>query len=97
VYDARVPRGTPPVAAVPCEGSVCEGPPNVPSPLTAPASATFSGLGNPAAEPAATPPSVKKTATKTVKCKQGYAKRKDKCVKAKVKRKKAKKSTRGSK
>ena len=61
VYDARIPHpgDNPPEAAVPCEGSVCQGPPNVPSPLTPPASATFSGLGNPAPEPA-------ETQTKTV-------------------------------
>ncbi len=86
VYDARVPhRGdNPPPAAVPCEGAVCQGPPNVPSPLTPPASATFSGLGNPASAPAATP--VKPKATpKATKCKRGYVKRKSKCVKTKTK------------
>jgi hypothetical protein len=48
VYDARIPHqgDNPPPAAVPCEGSVCQGPPRVPVPLSAPASATFSGLGN---------------------------------------------------
>jgi len=83
VYDARVPHpgDNPPAAAVPCEGSVCQGPPNVPSPLTPPASATFSGLGNPAPEPAATPPPPKKTTTKTVKCKKGFVKKKSKCIK----------------
>jgi hypothetical protein len=88
VYDARVPRpgDNPPPAAVPCEGAVCQGPPNVPSPLTPPASATFSGLGNPAPEPAATPAPAKKTTTKTIKCKRGFVKQKDKCVKARKKR-----------
>lgn len=48
VYDARIPHpgDNPPPAAVPCEGSVCQGPPRVPAPLGAPASATFAGLGN---------------------------------------------------
>jgi hypothetical protein len=61
VYDARVPHpgDNPPPAAVPCEGSVCQGPPNVPSPLTPPASATFSGLGNPAPEPEQVKPKAK--------------------------------------
>jgi len=84
VYDARVPHpgDNPPPAAVPCEGSVCQGPPNVPSPLTPPASATFSGLGNPAPEVAATTTVTKKTMTKTVKCKKGLVKNsKGKCVK----------------
>jgi hypothetical protein len=93
VYDARIPHaGEPfPPAAVPCEGSVCQGPPNVPSPLTPPASATFNGLGNPTEE--VTPPPAKKVTTKTVKCKKTQVKRKGKCVR----RKQAKKSTRGSK
>ena len=48
VYDARIPRpgDNPPPAAVPCQGDVCQGPPSVPSLLGAPASATFTGLGN---------------------------------------------------
>ena len=71
-------------AAVPCEGSVCQGPPNVPSPLTPPASATFSGLGNPTPE-VTPPPPPKKTTTKTVKCKKGLRKKKSKCVKGKNK------------
>jgi hypothetical protein len=54
VYDARVPQpgDNSPASAVPCEGSVCQGPPRVQSPLAAPASATFSGLGNSTPEPA---------------------------------------------
>jgi hypothetical protein len=82
VYDARVPQETPTPAAVPCEGSVCQGPPNVPSPLTPPASATFSGLGNPTPEVTPPPPPAK-TTTKTVKCKKGFTKKKNKCVKNK--------------
>jgi hypothetical protein len=95
VYDARIPHeGEPfPPAAVPCEGSVCQGPPNVPAPLTPPASATFSGLGNPT--PEVTPPPAKKVTTKTVKCKKGFVKKNKKCVK-KAKPNKAKKSNRGS-
>jgi hypothetical protein len=84
VYDVRVPHpgDNPPPAAVPCEGSVCQGPPNVPSPLTPPASATFSGLGNPAAsEPEALPAAKPKPKAKATKCRQGYAKKKSKCVK----------------
>ena len=93
VYDARIPQpgDNPPSAAVPCEGSVCQGPPSVPSPLGAPASATFSGLGNIAPEQTATPPAAKTTTPKTVKCKKGYVKKKNKCVK----RPKVKKSTHG--
>jgi len=92
VYDARVPRAgdTLPPTAVPCEGSVCQGPANVPSPLTPPASATFSGLGNPV--PEVTPPP-SKAARKAVKCKKGFVKKKNKCVK----RPKAAKSAKGRK
>jgi hypothetical protein len=81
VYDARVPHApeNPPATAVPCEGSVCQGPPNVPSPLTPPASATFTGLDNP--EPAATPVVVKKVTKKTARCKKGFVKnRKGRCI-----------------
>jgi hypothetical protein len=91
VYDARVPHpgDSPPPAAVACEGSVCQGPPNVPSPLTVPASATFAGLGNAAPEPAPTPAARKKTATKTVKCRNGFRRdeKRNKCVKTKPKKK----------
>ncbi len=88
VYDARVPHeGEPlPPAAVPCEGAVCQGPPNVPSPLTPPASATFSGLGNPTPE---TIPLSTKTTTKTVKCIKGKKLSHEKCVKVKTKKRSA--------
>lgn len=48
VYDARIPRpGDSPIPqAVPCKGSVCQGPPSVPLLLGAPSSETFSGAGN---------------------------------------------------
>jgi hypothetical protein len=64
VYDARIPRpgDSPPPTAVPCEGDVCQGPPNVPSLLGVPASATFGGAANVA--PSKAKPAVKK---KTVK------------------------------
>jgi hypothetical protein len=93
IYDARVPHpgDNPPPAAVPCEGSVCQGPPNVPSPLTSPASATFSGLGNTAPEPAATPPPPKETTTKTVRCAKGKRLNHGKCVKKSRAKKSSKK------
>jgi hypothetical protein len=93
VYDARVPHpgDSRPPAAVPCEGAACQGPPNVPSPLTSPASATFSGLGNPAPESVVTPPPPKQTATKAVKCKKHYVKKKNQCIEARSK--KAKKAS----
>lgn len=92
VYDARVPHPpeNPPATAVPCEGSVCQGPPNVPAPLNPPASATFSGLGNPTPEET-TPTTTKKTTTRTVKCKHGFVKKKNKCVKKPKRRRSSKK------
>ncbi|HEY1687518.1 MAG TPA: hypothetical protein VGF95_01505 [Solirubrobacteraceae bacterium] len=53
VYDARVPRpgDVLPPEAVPCTGSVCQGPPSVPQLLGAPSSETFNGLGNVTAKP----------------------------------------------
>ena len=90
VYDARVPRpgDSPPAGAVPCEGSVCQGPPSVPAAFSAPASATFSGLGNPPPEVVA--PVVKpKLPVKVAKCKKGFVRKKSKCVR----RAKAKKAS----
>jgi hypothetical protein len=86
VYDARVPHpgDSPPAAAVACEGSVCQGPPSVPSPFSPSGSATFSGLGSPASVPVVKP----KAPPKAVKCRRGYVKKKkNRCVrKAKAKR-----------
>jgi hypothetical protein len=96
VYDARVPHpGDNPATAVPCEGSVCQGPPNVPSPLTPPASATFSGLGNLAPEPAAKPAVKPRPKSKPAKCRNGFRRdeKKNKCVKNKAKKVKAKKAS----
>jgi hypothetical protein len=93
VYDARIPQpgDSPPVSAVPCQGDVCQGPPSVASLLGAPASATYSGLGNAApSKVAAKPKPKRKVATK---CAKGKKRSRGKCVKAKAKRKKAKKAT----
>jgi hypothetical protein len=70
IYDARIGGGFP-VSSVPaagCSGDTCQGPPNVPSLLGAPASATFSGLGNPT-------PSVLKSAVKNKPIKKHKPKR----------------------
>lgn len=95
VYDARVPRpgDNPPPAAVPCEGAVCEGPPRVQVPLGAPASETFSGLGNVPPEPVASLTVKPKAKSKATACKKGYVREKTKCVK----QHKAKKSAKGRK
>ncbi len=95
VYDARIPQqgDNQPPAAVPCEGSVCQGPPSVPSLLAAPASATFSGLGNPAPEPEAMPAVTLKPTLKTVKCAKGKKLKRGKCVKVKSKKGQTKKAS----
>lgn len=48
LYDARIPRpgDNPSRSSLPCQGDVCQGPPSVPSLLSDPPSATFSGVGN---------------------------------------------------
>jgi hypothetical protein len=64
VYDARIEGGFPaaPVQAGGCTGAACQGPPSVPALLAPPASATFSGLGNPA--PPSANPTVKRAVVK---------------------------------
>ncbi len=95
VYDARVPHegDNPPPAAVPCQGAVCQGPPHVESPLAPPARATLPDSDNLVPEPTSVPPA-KKTTTKIVKCKKGFTKKNNKCVKNK-KSKRAKKAGHG--
>jgi Tol biopolymer transport system component len=93
VYDARVGGGFPVTVSSPsCDnGDSCKSPP-APQPALfgAPGSATFSGPGNIA--PVTVTPAVK-TKTKAVKCKKGYEKKKNKCVKKATPKKKAKKSS----
>lgn len=92
IYDARVPQpgDTPPPAASPCGGSSCQGAANTGPSVVSLASASFSGAGN--LVPEVAPASVG-SAPKAVKCKKGYVKKKNKCVKSK---KKAKKASRAS-
>jgi hypothetical protein len=88
VYDARIPRpgDSPPPAAVPCQGDVCQGPPSVPSLLGAPASATFTGLGNVTSSP-----------VQTITVKSGLKSKKKKREKRKKKGKAKRKVVRASK
>jgi hypothetical protein len=94
VYDARVGGGFPiTVSPPPCDnGDACK-PPPAPQPgiFGAPGSATFSGPGN--IEPAAVVKPAVKAKAKSTKCKKGYVRKKGKCVKRKVSKKKAKKSS----
>ena len=85
VWDARVNGGFPlAVPAQPCgNGDSCK-PPPAPQPGTfgPGGSATFSGPGNVSPPP----PAAKPKPTKTVKCKRGFVKKKNKCVKKPKKR-----------
>jgi hypothetical protein len=87
IYDARIPQPGEGVSAEAsqCEGEACHGPPSVPSLLSAPASATFAGLGNPTST-AVTPTTTstkadpkKKIAKRAVSCRKRTAKHK-RCV-----------------
>jgi uncharacterized protein YfiM (DUF2279 family) len=97
VYDVRAGGGFPVSAPAPVctNGDSCKGPVSPqPGVFGAPASATFSGAGNLVPEqPAVVKPKPK---SKPAKCKKGFVKKKDKCVK-KPKSKKAKKSAKGRK
>ncbi len=91
VYDARVDGGFPAgVSPPPCAtADACRVPVSpLPSVFGAPASATFSGVGNLAPGGRALNPVVKKVTKKTVKCKRGFVKNKQgKCVRKKSKKK----------
>ena len=83
IYDARVDGGFPePVSPPPCTtADACRTPVSPqPSIYGAPSSQTFSGAGNLTPPP---PTVAKKVTKKTVKCKQGFTKKKNKCVKNK--------------
>jgi hypothetical protein len=94
VYDARIcepEQGNPcvtepPPTQPPCEGEQCHGIPEPTPSLLAPGTATFNGEGN-VTQPPPTKPAIKK---KTVKCRKGFVKKHNKCVRSK---KRAKKST----
>jgi hypothetical protein len=90
LWDARIEGGFPAalVEEGGCNGDACQGPPSVPNLLGAGASATFSGLGNPA-PPASTPAVKPRPKAKPKQCKKGYVKNKKKCVKRKKTAKKA--------
>ncbi len=100
VYDAHectsaLPCVAPAVQSPPCdtEASCKAAPMHQPEIYGAPASATFSGIGN-ISPPSSPPPAVKKVTTKTVKCKKGFVKNKhNKCVRKKTPSKKAKKAS----
>jgi hypothetical protein len=91
LYDARINGGfPPPPVSTPCQ-EACQGSPGSQPLFGAPSSATFSGFGNLA--PPVSKPAVVKHKSKPVKCKKGFVKKRNKCVKNKSK-KKAKKASR---
>jgi hypothetical protein len=100
IYDARVDGGFPAVVSPPpcTTADACRTPVTPqPSIYGAPSSQTFSGAGNLAA-PVAPRPAVK-SKSKPAKCKRGFVKKQDKCVKKSKKKptQKAKKSAHANK
>ena len=96
IYDARVDGGFPVVASPPAcvTADACRAPSaQQPSIFGAPASSTFSGVGNLA--PPVEAKSRPKTKAKAMKCKRGFVKRRGKCVRKPGK--KAKRSARVNK
>jgi hypothetical protein len=86
VYDARIPRPgeTPALPPSPCDGSSCQGQVNDGPPAATPAgSASFTGMGN--LVPEVTPSTPVNSPPKPAKCKKGYVKKANKCVKPKKK------------
>ncbi len=81
LYDARIDGGFPaPHGAAACEGDACQTPPPPPTETT-PSSLTFTGPGNP--PPTTTATTTTKPTLKPTKCKKGYTKKKNKCIKNK--------------
>jgi hypothetical protein len=77
-YDARVGGGFPYRPFIPgCDSGQCQGPQTPAPSFGAPASATFVGLGNPV--PGVSAPAVK-AKSKAKKCKRGFVKKRNKCV-----------------
>ncbi len=83
LYDVRV-GGVQSVPAPLCSGTGCQGVPAAAPGFATPASTTFNGVGNFA-------PSTKKPGVEPKKCKKGFTRKHNKCVKAKAKKKKKKK------
>jgi hypothetical protein len=94
IYDARVDGGfAPPPRARECLS--CQGV-GSPPPLFSPgASGTFTGVGNPGrGGESKPPPPSKKAAAKTVKCKRGFTRKHNKCLK-RTRKKQATKANKG--
>jgi hypothetical protein len=96
IYDARVCVAEspciqpPPGETAQCEGSSCQAQPAEPLDAT-PTSLSFDGPGDASSE--VSPPAKTVTKKTAAKCKKGYVKKKNKCVKKPKSKKKAKKSS----
>ncbi|MGH2853891.1 MAG: hypothetical protein ACRDLF_06830 [Solirubrobacteraceae bacterium] len=90
MYDARVNGGFPELETV-CTGTGCQGVPPAPPIFATPSSVTFNGVGNfPPSPPAV------KSKPKSAKCKKGFARKHNKCVGAKKRTRKSKRSIKSS-
>ncbi len=102
-YDAHICSGAEPClspvkAPSGCSEEGCQSPPSAPPALSRPSSLTFSGAGNLASpsSPMAVKPKPKPKA-KSAKCKKGFVKEHNKCVRKPKSKKKAKKARRSRK
>jgi hypothetical protein len=78
VYDARV-NGVEPVTPSQCTGTGCQGVPPAPPIFATPSSETFAGVGN--FPPPPQPGPAVKPKGKPSKCRRGFVKKHDRCVK----------------
>jgi hypothetical protein len=92
IYDARVDGGFAEEPATACTGTGCQGAPSAPPVFATPASVTFEGVGN------FSPPTqvAVKPKRKTVKCVKGKKPSHGRCVEAKAKKRKSKKTRQAS-
>jgi len=89
VYDARVDGGFP-AFTTECTGTGCQGVPPAPPVFATPSSVTFNGIGNfPAPVPAV---KSKPKSKKQAKCKRGFVKKHNRCVKANKKKTRSRKA-----
>lgn len=91
LYDARV-GGVEPLPEPACTGAGCQGVPAPPPTFATPPSNTYAGVGN-FPPPTPSKPTVKVT-KKSAKCKRGFVRKHDRCVKAKAKKRKTRQSNR---
>jgi hypothetical protein len=99
VYDAHLPEPSEGITATPtpCGDSTCQGSVSTPPAPSTLASESFTGLGNPSPELIFPASPTKTPVTPTVvKCKRGYVKKKDKCVRSKARRHATKSSRAGT-